>query len=575
MRHKLQPGALVAAALGTVVLLRVLLCLAAPAQLHHSEEFINLRLAAAVLGDDAEWNELRAQSPSRSDGSSAPGLFDYQYQDWDGGTLVVSILLVPIAALGGLTVGTLKAGAILWSLGIAVVWILLLGRLWGESGTRWAAFAVAAVPVPYLLVSSIHWGNHAESALFLPLVLLLLCSAADTNKAGTAAVRVASAGLVAGFGVYFSLLNILPMGLIFLSLPLFFGKRLVMAMPTFAVAGTVGLLPWLGRNSPRDWGQIEAQGVGVIDLLRGAPIDGATAAQGWVHASWPHFGSWDLHGLWSPSGPLGALLDSGDRWAILIGGVVALAAGLARARRGNLERQRLALVVVLVGTYLILPSLLDRSWQLADRRLAPLYPIGWMLLTVAGLSLPLRFPPRRLILALIGGLMVLNLGAGIRLIASWDRPAQSLNPWTHFALPKPAPHLRIEAGIGDLASAEAEEFYERYSSLLESSTSGGEDEMRGLRRAMAPSSGAVGVLHRPPPDCPSEGVLERAPPSDIASTGEARGFGAGLALRCKEKVEDAVGACRQISQGSIQNACLDALGWSERMEGIPGEAPSN
>ena len=203
--RQLSTRSVVLGGLAALVLLRILLCMAAPTQLHHSEEFVNLRLAASLLGDEAEWEALGAVSPTDDRDPARPGLFDFQYQDWDGGTLVVALVLVPIAALGGLSVGTVKVGAILWSFGVALAWLLLLGSLWGQEGKRWGALAFAAVPVPYLLASSIHWGNHAESALFLPLVLLILFGASEQRRAASLLGRVAIAGLLAGFGVYFSI----------------------------------------------------------------------------------------------------------------------------------------------------------------------------------------------------------------------------------------------------------------------------------------------------------------------------------------------------------------------------------
>jgi len=214
---------------------------------------------------------------------------------------------------------------------------------------------------------------------------------------------------------------------------------------------------------------------------------------------------------------------------------------------------------VMLTTYLLLPILLDRSWQLADRRLAPLYPIGWMLMVAGAVSLPKKWGLRLAGTLALSAILLLNLSAGLALIASAERPTRALEPWTHFALPKSAPHLRVEVGIGDLAAEEAADFYARYTSLLASSSSGGEEELRGLRRVLAPSSGAIGVLHRPAPACPDEALLERAPPSQITSVGEAQGFGEGLALRCKEDRARAEVSCRTLLRPGLRAACLAPL----------------
>ena len=570
LKHRLPRVVLIA--LAVAIGLRVLLCLAAPAQLHHSEEFVNLRLAAAVVGESNEWSELGLDAPIAHPGSPSPGLFDYQYQDWDGGTLVVALLLVPIAVLGGLSVATVKAGAILWSLAIALAWVCLVGRLWGRTGQQWTALAMAAVPVPYLIISSIHWGNHAEGALFLPLVLGLLCVTSEdlTNKKDR--LYLMGSGLLAGFGTYFSLLNLAPMLLVLLCLPLFYGRRSLLAAPVFSVAAGIGFLPWLGRNTPSADG-LSAQGINLSQFLNGLGSGEASGTVGWVHSSWPRFGTWDLHRLWNPTGPFAAILEDGIRWSILVGAGLALALCLANVRGGPKQRRRLALVLVMVGTYLAIPILLERSWQLNDRRLAALYPIGWILLVIGALSLPKAPLVRRAAFGFIAILMFSNLAAAAGLIASWDRPNQPLNPWSHFAIPKTQPHLRIEAGIGDLAASEARAFYASYAQLLQESDSGGEDEMRGFRRAVTPGPGGIGALRRPPPVCPDALLLERSSPSQIASSAEARGFGAGLAFRCPQDVSAAKAACLLLPSDSLRAVCVQEI--DPRTESDPAPESSS
>jgi hypothetical protein len=346
------------------------------------------------------------------------------------------------------------------------------------------------------------------------------------------------------------------MGLCVLALPLFFGRRTLLALPTFGLSGLLGVLPWLGRNSLTGLGSLGAQGVSVADLITGGGGGAPPPPKRWVHSEYPVFGRWDLHGLWAPEGSLANLLEHGTRYAILAGAAGALTFTLLAIRGGAQQRRRLAVVAVLSATYALLPVLLDRSWQLADRRLAPLYPIGWMLMVCGALSLPQRYRLRQAGLVGISAVLILNLGAGLALISSAGPPQVPLHPWTHFALPNSAPHLRIESGLGDLANEEVLEFTLRYRHLLESSSSAGQDELRGLRRALAPSAGAIGVLHRPPPACPSPAVIERAPPSEIATLGEARGFGAGLAIRCKQDTVRVGAICGLLLDPEFKAACI-------------------
>ncbi|MEE2830137.1 MAG: hypothetical protein VX498_13185, partial [Myxococcota bacterium] len=91
------------------------------------------------------------------------------------------------------------------------------------------------------------------------------------------------------------------------------------------------------------------------------------------------------------------------------------------------------------------------------------------------------------------------------------------------------------------------------------SSSGGNQEVRGLGRALTPGPGGIGSLRRPAPACPDSQSLERAPPDDIRSRGEAAGFGAGLGLRCSSDPNLGEAHCRRMSEADLVAACLTWL----------------
>ena len=556
-------------------LLRLFLCIALPTQLYHPEEIVNLRLAASLLGEERAW--AAAQIPAPEQPPPSPGglsdegssLFDYQYQAWDGGTLVAALILVPIAALLGLTTTSVKAAAILWSLGVMAAWIALMRRLWGTPGALWTAAAFVGVPVPYLITSSIFWGNHSESALFLPLVFLLALRTNDQLPASKAASWSLLTGLVAGFGCYFSLLNLLPLGLLALGLPLIFGlRRSYLALP-FGLGAGLGFLPWLGRNAAAlsgEGGGITAQNTSIGAILRGAEVDSTPLLR--LFETWPRYATWDIHGAWSPDGTIQVLLDSAPRVGLALSAalwLIFVAQGLVRAPAAErpLLRQRLLLLVVLLTSYISLTWLLDRSFLIADRRLSALYPMASILLIGGLLSFPhevssrLGALTRRVAAVAVAGLLLLQLGATLQLISSWDRPSLALQPWLHFSPPNAQPKLRTEAGISALRSDEIPEFHQRLRILLSESESQGSDEFRGLRRAMLLEE-EIGALRRPLPGCPRIEAFERDPPSAITQPAEARGFGSGLGLRCGSGSPETIERCALIGEPVATEACLTA-----------------
>lgn len=546
---------LLLALVGLFVLTRLLLLLAAPTQLYHSEEYVNLRLAAAVLGDADAWP---VPPPEPAAPQAVGPLFDYQYQDFDGGTLVVSLVLVPLAAVGGLSILTVKLGALLWAVATLLAWVAVARRLFGPDGGVWAAAALATAPVPWWILSCIHWGNHAESTLFPPLVILLLLVAADRKRWWAGLLLVPFAGLLAGFGVWFSLLNLLPLVLTAALLPLLFRWRSLAALPLFVGSAAVGFLPWLGRNESFSPGRVGAQGTSLSDVVGSLGGQGATQGGTEVLAVWPRFASWDLPGLWSWPDAVRPTLDLVCRLGIVAAAVVVLVLAGHLLVRGSDRRtalRRLFVAAVGVGCCLALPVLLDSVRQLCDRRLAPVYVFGQALIAL-GLVSVWQLPRGRIPALVAAAILLLpNLAAQVGVFASWDRPDDRLRPWIYFAVPADHPRARLEAGVPDVASHEVGPLNRVLDELLRSSTTGGREEMQGLRVAFGTAGGlGSGALRRYPPTCPSDEVLDQAGPSVIYLETQARALGMGLAIRCSGQRAEALARCDRV-RVEVRSAC--------------------
>lgn len=548
------------AALLLAVTLRVLLGLAAPAQLHHPEEFVNLRLAAGLLGDIPQQVQLLPEFPAPPPGGEATGrsFFDYQYQDWDGGTLVVAIVLVPLALLFGLTTTAVKAGALLWCIGGLVLWVAVLGRLYGSPGLRYSAICFAAMPVPYVLQSCIHWGNHVESAGFVPLGLLALLWAADGDDRKTRARRSLCAGLVFGFGTWFSLLNLAPALLAGLLLPLVMGRDSAAALGAFAAGCVLGLLPWLGRNDLSDLGGGLAHGQSL------AQVAGAALSYGWdpsalweLFSRYPKFAHWQIHGLWSVPDLLATALDLLTRVLVVVSALIALgaAARAVRSDAGGLARRRLLVLLVLVGSALAIPLLLASQGEHSDRRLGPVYPLIWAALAAGLCALGSARRKRATLLVLLAPLLAANLLATAAVISSWDRPNDAFEPWQHFALPAAEPRDRTDACVPHVASDQVAALGAGLARVFSSSDSGGYAELRGVCRAFA----ARGTfLQRDYPGCPDRWDVDIMQLWLVDSDAEAAALGMGLRIRCPDTAEEVAAICGQLHGQSYRDACLAA-----------------
>jgi len=548
------------AALLVAVTLRVLLSLAAPAQLHHPEEFVNLRLAAGVLGDWPVETQLLPDFPPQPPGSEevSRSFFDYQYQDWDGGTLVVAVVLVPLAALFGLSTTTVKLGAMLWCLLGLALWVALLGRLYGSTGLRSSAICFAAMPVPYVLQSCIHWGNHVESALFVPLGLLVLLWAGDGEDRKAKSRGALLAGIVFGFGTWFSLLNLAPTLLAGLFLPLVFRRDSLAVLPAFAAGCLLGLLPWLGRNDLSDLGGGLAHGQSFAQVL------GATVSYGWDPAAlwelftrYPKFADWQIYRLWSMPEWLSLPLDLLTRVLVVVSAVAALAVAALRWISGNgeprVEARRLLVLLVLVGAALAIPMLLASQGEHSDRRLGPVYPLLWAGIAAAVSALAAAPRRRSVMLLVLAPLLVANLLASAAVVSSWDRPDARLSPWQHFALPAAEARDRTNACVPHVAADQVAALNAGLARVFGSSSTGGYAELRGVCRAFA----ARGTfLERSYPGCPEQGDIDIMELWLVDSEEEAAALGMGLQIRCPDGAAEVAAICAQMHQQKYRDACL-------------------
>jgi 4-amino-4-deoxy-L-arabinose transferase-like glycosyltransferase len=201
-------------------------------------------------------------------------VFDYQADNYQGGSLVLIGLITALFAVFGETLLSLKLAPLSFA-GATLAAIYLLGRLW--FGRRTALIAAGGYLLgPPLLAHSalIPMGSHGESALFS--LVQFICFLGILSRRWHTPLGWAALGFVTGLGLWFcytSGLSIAACGVTWLILEGIPKVRLLLA----GLAGAlVGLVPWFIYNVQNDF-------TGFLRIFEifgaGDPID-AWVAQG-------------------------------------------------------------------------------------------------------------------------------------------------------------------------------------------------------------------------------------------------------------------------------------------------------
>jgi len=195
-------------------------------------------------------------------------LFDYQADNYQGGSLVLILMIAGFFAVLGESVLALKAAALVIA-GAILVSLYALGRLYFGRTVGVLAGVGYLAGSPLLAYSSLLvMGSHGESALFSIVELILFLGLVDGRLRKP--LGWAGFGFVAGLGAWFcytSGLSVLACGLTWLIV-----ERLPKPAELLAALGgaIVGLVPWLVYNVQQGF-------VGVLRLFElfgvGDPID--------------------------------------------------------------------------------------------------------------------------------------------------------------------------------------------------------------------------------------------------------------------------------------------------------------
>jgi len=513
------------------LMLRLVLMHRSPLHLFAAEEFANLRLVG----------QLEAGLPLGP-------LSQYAYGDGiglnGGGSLVLSLLYVPLEPLFGDGLVAVRVMALLWAAAGALLVAALGRRLLGPWGGVAALGSLLAMPPSYWLHSSVAWGNHAEGGV-------LVLAAAAATLAALSGERVAprlGAGALWGFAGWFWPPAWVPAGLLgVLALDRLPGAA---ARLQFVGGAVVGSLPWVLVSFSTESQSGGAAVAGAATLLGEAvarPAEGlAVLVRAW--RSVPVYAV-DWVGRWQPSAGWTEVGAPVLRALVAVGLGRMLLAGRNRRRSGEVAAM-LAVAAVLI------PLGLELNAAAAPRRLTAIYPL-WAL-GLGGLVLG-AWARGRVGQAASVGLLGLGLVPTVLLAFSGSRPAEPFDPAAFAMCPGPTPALSSGTCLRDLSEAHLPLLHWIGEDPRLQAAPARTAALKGFDAATGMASNFVLVRALAP--CPTQHVRV---PRLLLGEHEQRlaweVFGAALAISCG--APDAERRCGEEAEDEDLVACRRGVGWS-------------
>ncbi len=392
--------------------LRVAVLFSSPGFLYAEEEIYNAALALDVLGPDPVHR-----------------LFDYQYQDFDGGTLVMSLLYVPVGLVFGATWFTYKGLAIAVGLVGLWAWASVLRRTHGLMCALLACLLLAASTPVFTTYGLLLWGTHTEASV-LAVLCLLLCTHALEDPVPRS--WVLALGALCGFGIYFIYSFVLVLVVVLFLFLLARGTR--RALPWLLTGALLGFSPWLLRRGlTGDPFVLQIQGGELGTLLFSRPLGD------WL----PSLLTTPFdHPMWSPAFDQ-PFMSEGARLTELVAGLLrtllwlpllALGPLAWRDRRQGSPRWIPEAFVALLALLIVLTYCL--STQQLPRYLVGLFPLLCVALPMALSSIPDR--SRKLGVALCVGAATVGLVDHHKLLRSGallsPPPRIELSDWRRLGM---------------------------------------------------------------------------------------------------------------------------------------------
>ncbi|MDF1837360.1 MAG: hypothetical protein P1V35_05795 [Planctomycetota bacterium] len=190
-------------------------------------------------------------------------LIDYQYANYCGGSLVVSLMLAPMVAVLGPNIWTLR----LLALGFHLVGLICIFMVLDRWASRRAAIfggVLWALAAPGFVINTmVVWGTHVESNIVALCTLWLFMHIHSTEN--KVPLKRGLLGLLQGLNVYIGYQAVLHLCMLaFFDLhPKRFPKPKALAAQVAGFA--IGFSPWLWYNLRNNWAGLEIYGKDVSE----------------------------------------------------------------------------------------------------------------------------------------------------------------------------------------------------------------------------------------------------------------------------------------------------------------------
>ena len=141
----------------------------------------------------------------KSFSSIVSNITDYQFSYYRGGSLIVSILYIPLAYLLGINTFSLKLVALIFSLGTFITWYIFLTKAFNNTVAILFGILFISGPPIFHTCSLMLPGSYLESGFFVILGLFLLWNLSKKKDIGLSKSYPPSFifGLLCGFSLYF------------------------------------------------------------------------------------------------------------------------------------------------------------------------------------------------------------------------------------------------------------------------------------------------------------------------------------------------------------------------------------
>ncbi len=185
-------------------------------------------------------------------------LIDYQYANYCGGSLVVSLMLAPMVAVLGPNIWTLRLLALGFHL-VGLVCIFMVLDRWASRRAAIFGGVLWALAAPGFVINTmVVWGTHVESNIVALCTLWLFMHIHSTEN--RVPLKRGLLGVLQGLNVYIGYQAILHLCmLVFFDLhPKRFPKP--KALASQLVGFVIGFSPWLWYNLRNNWAGLEIYG---------------------------------------------------------------------------------------------------------------------------------------------------------------------------------------------------------------------------------------------------------------------------------------------------------------------------